>query len=601
MWEPMDEAEESRVAVAPPPRVCPTCQSKGFAVSVLGPQYCEFCDGTEGGNPQTATERLGAAPTRKVNGRPALDLPVRATPPPPVLYDTHGLDFSAVDVRPTIHIGEAPALPTPPAPRPLVFDAVQESAITACDTTLFTNISGTAGVGKSEVAKAILMRHAGVVLAATTGIASVNLGEGTTINALLRYFNTRDLVSKYTDGILQATLRKLRRIGVQRILIDEKSMLAGQQLTPLVRAVREVNEGGIYKLDEAYQALADEEELPSDQRDLPPIGITLVGDFGQLPPVPDEEEVRDATTGETKLRKLPVSFAFESPEWPLFADHTTRLETIYRQDAKDFVAALHAIRAGLIVPALQFFDASRFSDTQDDHFDGTTIFAKNDAVERYNQLRLDALAGSPMTMRAVRVGKQRGDWAPKNIPDQLTLKEGALVMVLANKREYEDDHDDRGTLVYTNGDLGTLRGVKGVGWVVTLQRTGQEVVVTPVRRENTIPLEPGRRKELRAAFEAGTGPDPQEVITEKGKGKNEIVGTITYMPLRAAWGCTVHKTQGLTLDRVQVNLRDYFFAQPGMLFVALSRCRTAEGLRIVGNQKGFTERVRIEPRVQAWL
>lgn len=92
-----------------------------------------------------------------------------------------------------------------------------------------------------------------------------------------------------------------------------------------------------------------------------------------------------------------------------------------------------------------------------------------------------------------------------------------------------------------------------------------------------------------------------EVITEKGKGRSEIIGTLDYMPLRAAYGCTVHKTQGLTLTSVQVNLRDPFFRQPGMLFVALSRCQTAGGLRIVGDQRGFVERIKIEPRVQPWL
>jgi ATP-dependent exoDNAse (exonuclease V) alpha subunit len=106
---------------------------------------------------------------------------------------------------------------------------------------------------------------------------------------------------------------------------------------------------------------------------------------------------------------------------------------------------------------------------------------------------------------------------------------------------------------------------------------------------------------LVAAVRAGTIPSIEEVITEKGKGKSEIVGVITYMPLRAAYGCTVHKTQGLTLDRVQVNIRDPFFRQPGMLFVALSRARTIEGLRIVGDQRGFIERCRIDPRVQPWL
>lgn len=471
---------------------------------------------------------------------------------------------------------------------PIVYDALQQKAIDDCGTCQYTNISGTAGVGKTFVAKEIIRQHEGMVLAATTGIASVNLGEGTTINSLLRYFDTKSLIDAYTAGYLQATLRKLRRAGIQRILIDEKSMLSGQQLTPIARAVREVNEGGIYALESVGIGENDDDSdpLPSRDSDLPPLGITLVGDFGQLPPVPDT----DQRTG----KKIPVQFAFESPEWPIFAEHTTRLETIYRQEAKAFVAALHAIRAGRVNEALDFFTADKFSDIMDDEFEGTTIFAKNDAVERYNLLRLDRLAGASMRFKTVRQHKQRGDW--KQVPDELILKEGALVMILANKRVYEDDEDDRGSLIYANGDLGTLVGTRGSGWLVTLQRTGSNVIVFPVTRENTIPLEVGRRKELKAA-----GADLASVISEQGKGKSEVVGRITYMPLRAAYGATVHKTQGLSLDHIQANIRDPFFSQPGMMFVALSRARTMEGLRIVGNQRGFVERCKIEARVQKWL
>jgi len=473
-----------------------------------------------------------------------------------------------------------------PAPKPITLDAQQQKAIADCREHLYTNISGTAGVGKTFVAREVA-KQPGTVLAATTGIASVNLGEGTTINALLRYFNTDSLKDSYTSGHLQSVIRKLRRAGVQRILIDEKSMMAGQQLTYIARAVREVNEGGIYALESVGVGENEDDPypLPRDDRDLPHIGVTLVGDFGQLPPVPDED---------ANGKKIPIQYAFDSPEWPAFAGHTTTLQTIYRQDAKDFVAALHAVRKGQVTQALEFFTAGRFSALMDDGFVGSTIFAKNDAVDRHNMLCLDKLAGAPMVARSIRTGKQRGDW--KLVPDELRLKEGALVMILANRRIYDDDDDEKGQMIYANGDLGELVGKMGTGWMVKLQRTGVAVPVLPVRRENTVPLEPGRRKELKES-----GANLQEVITEKGKGRSEIIGTITYMPLRAAYGCTVHKTQGLTLDSVQVNIRDPFFRQPGMLFVALSRARTAEGLRIVGDQRGFIERCRIEPRVQPWL
>lgn len=476
---------------------------------------------------------------------------------------------------------------------PVILDPAQEQAINACSGDSFTDISGTAGVGKTFVAKEIVKRHPGVVLAATTGIASVNLGEGTTINSLLKYFDTRSLQESYMNGSLKSILNKHRRAGVLRILIDEKSMMHGAQLTAITRAVREVNEGGVYALEGVGvgENEDDPNPLPSSANDLPPMGITLVGDFGQLPPVPDE----DPLTG----KKLPIEFCFDSPEWPLFAANRSILTKIFRQDAQDFVGALHAIRKGNVLQALQFFNPTRFSAATDDSFEGSTIFAKNDQVERYNLLRLDKLPGAPLIAKAIRIGKQRPDW--KLVPDTLVLKENALVMILANRREYEDEFDERGRLIYANGDLGTIVGVRGTAWMVKLHRTGGVVPVYPIRRENTIPLEPGRRKELKAMLANGQITSLADKITENGKGKSEIIGTIDYMPLRAAYGCTVHKTQGLTLDNVQVNIADPFFRHPGMLFVALSRARTAEGLRIIGSQTLFKDRCKIEPRVQPWL
>lgn len=503
----------------------------------------------------------------------------------------HGIldDGEPLTHRPGEYMGISREVAPPPATTPTL-DPLQQQAITHARDHLFTNISGTAGVGKTYVAREIIAQadEGSVILAATTGIAAVNLGEGTTINAALKYFDTASLQTAYTAGYLQQQVRKLRRSGVRRILIDEKSMMNGDQLTYIVRAVREVNSGEIASLETV--GAGDDDfiaERAAADRDLPPIGITLVGDFGQLPPVPDTDE----KTG----KKLPVKFAFDSPEWGVFAEHTTTLSKIYRQDAEDFIRALHAVRKGDVRGALEFFTVDRFTSTMDDQFEGTTIFAKNNEVDRYNLLRLDSVTGTKLSFPATRLGKQRGDW--KQIPDELILKEGALVMILANRRTPRDEDGNEGEIVYANGDLGTLmgRGQSGL-WTVRLQRNNRDVQIYPVTRENVIPLEPGRRKELKEQ-----GVDVTTKITEQGKGKSEIVGTITYMPLRAAYGCTVHKTQGLTLDNVQIKIGDPFFQHPGMLFVALSRARTAEGLRVIGGQKGFIERIKIEPRVQPWL
>jgi hypothetical protein len=457
----------------------------------------------------------------------------------------------------------------------------QAAALEICRTAPFVNLSGTAGVGKTTVARQ-LAADEGVVLAATTGIASINLGEGTTINALLRYFDTDSLKEMHLHGMLAARLRSLRRTGTQTIVIDEKSMLNGDQLTYIVRAMDEINDTTSY--DASLEA--DEDARPAGKA-LAPMRLILVGDFGQLPPVPDKDPVTQKNQG--------VKYAFDSPEWGRFAAQTVTLQQIRRQDSQPFIRALQAIRKGAKQEALEFFSAhGRFHGAMDDHFEGTTIFARNDAVERYNQLRLDVLTTPVRTHQAVRTGKQRGDW--KLIPDQLTLKEGALVMILANRRVYADDEDEQGTLIYANGDLGVLRSTDQnlfTGWSIELQRGGV-VQVLPITRHNLIPLEVGRRKELTQLYGA-------EGAKARIDGKKEIIGSVSYMPLRCAYGCTVHKVQGLTLDSVQVNLRDPFFRQPGMLFVAMSRARTMEGLRIIGDQRGFAERITLNQRVIPWL
>jgi len=477
------------------------------------------------------------------------------------------------------HIQAPSDIQAPPLPEPvpeaeiiLVPDAEQEAAMEEIQKHLFVDVSGTAGVGKTFLARTLAERMAGLVLTSTTGIAAVNLGEGQTINSLIGYYNTDSLREMFTMGFLQTILRRRRKAGLRRILLDEKSMLDGHQLTFLTRAIDEANQNKSLE-DIGVSFENEEDERANSGKDLPPLGLILVGDFGQLPPV-----------------KAP--FAFESAEWKRYAEHRVILKTIKRQTDRPFIEALHAIREGDTVKAMQYFTADKFSDHTDQMFDGTTIFAKNDAVDRYNTLRLDACAGDTVEFTSTRWGKTDPDW--KNIPERLAIKTQARVMILANRRTMGLDEDGPGQMIYCNGDAGTLEDVQGEGAralaFVRLDRTGCVVPVKFVTREVLLPLEPGRRKELRESGQM-----------DKIKDKYEIAGALTYMPLRLAWGTTCHKSQGLSLDRVQVNFRDSFFGQAQMMFVALSRARTPGGLRLVGSQSGFVQRINTNPAIRPWL
>jgi ATP-dependent DNA helicase PIF1 len=76
---------------------------------------------------------------------------------------------------------------------------------------------------------------------------------------------------------------------------------------------------------------------------------------------------------------------------------------------------------------------------------------------------------------------------------------------------------------------------------------------------------------------------------------------VEYYPMRLAYASTCHKSQGLSLDRAQVDFRNPFFGANSMLYVSLSRVRTFEGLRIVGNKETFVARCKVDPKVTRWL
>lgn len=430
----------------------------------------------------------------------------------------------------------------------------------------FTFLCGAAGSGKTFATRAWAEDTHGVELVATTGIAALNLG-GTTINGLLGYFDTRALEEQYVNGRLTAKLGALWRAGLRRICLDECSMLSGDQLTYLVRAIEEVNGRG-FVLDRVDDVDEDGRAASGG------LGLTLIGDLAQLAPVKEP-------------------YPFESSEWGRFAAHTQTLTEIRRQADPDFIAALRACRRGEGDRALEYF-RDRLQRDVLHPYDGPTLLATNAAVDRLNRLRLSQASGREIVWEHTRHGEQRSEWGnPEKppytwgIPPRLHLKIGARVMILANARQYGTK-----AFVYVNGDLGTIVDGDAYTATVRLNRTGQEVRVAQVRREKLIPADGARRKELRALGQ-------EDQISENGR--QEIVGWVQYLPLRLAYASTVHKAQGLSLDQVQVSLAEHFFTTCGMLYVALSRARTAEGLRIVGTPKQFVERCTVDPKLTEWL
>lgn len=417
---------------------------------------------------------------------------------------------------------------------------------------LYGYLRGDAGTGKSYLARKYAELCDDGMLIATTGIAAVNIG-GTTINSALRYYDTASMQLEYEFGRITAALGQLAESGIRRLVVDEISMMDGRQLDILALALDDINE-----------RRAD--------RNLDPIGVWLTGDFAQLPPVGVNDKNRKPGDGP------PPIYAFQAQHWKRWAENTLTLTQIRRQADPDFIRAIQQVRTG-DKAAVDYFRPF-ISMKEDANFNGTTILAKNDEVDRYNKVRMLQIHAPEEVFVAHRTGAQKdqpSEW--KNIPDTLALKPGCLVMILANKKYLGSTE-----IMYANGDLGTYLGKIGDNFArVKLQRTGQEVTVSMIDRER---LKPGTPRSQRRKEEI-----PQEFI----------LASITYMPLRVAYASTVHKSQGLSLDNIQVMINSQFWMSAGMLYVGLSRARTPQGIKIVGTVDQFAARIRANPIIKEWL
>lgn len=411
-------------------------------------------------------------------------------------------------------------------------------------------ITGAAGTGKTyQVREKIANDPKEGMLCATTGIAGVNLGT-VTINSLLRYFDTESLINAFVSGRLVTRLAKIAT-SVRNLYIDEVSMMPAEQLDTLYEAVREANQ----------RKAVLKSKNPTG------LGLVLVGDLCQLPPI--------------KARWI-----FEADCWSAFDAGTERLEKNWRQGDGALLEAINHLRGGRGSEGAELLRSTNadFSSALDLHFPGTTVMAKNDEVDRFNWQALQRVRGEKFVINSRRwhISRPPGEWS--HVPPKLELKIGAYVMILAN--------DTRG-FSYANGDCGLIVGRGKSAIQVRLARNDSVVDVGLVtRRVHTV--DPDECKGI------ATNPTWGQPYFDE-QAEKYVVGAVEYLPLRLAWASTVHKSQGLTLDRVQLDLRNHFFSSPAMTYVAVSRCRTPEGLRIIGDEKLLATRCRIDPRVERWI
>lgn len=351
----------------------------------------------------------------------------------------------------------------------------------------FHFLTGAGGTGKTFL---IRQRAADnpryIALASTTGIAAVNLG-GRTINSVLGYFDTKSLRKSWEEGRLQYKLRMVRQ-NKEVLGIEECSMLPAEQLDLIVNAVDEIN----------------------NDRSGKQLGVHLIGDFAQLPPVSTDREKSE--------------FCFKADCWPRFEASVEKLTKIWRQDNPDFIKAINFARVGDGNSAVTWLlDCGvRFEDKIDNWFEGTSLIAVNNEVDFYNTRRLNQLNTPMIRTMSVISGTPLAEWK-KLIPLELRVKENAYVMILSN---------DIPNFNYVNGDTGWIRGYdsKKDSFQVELKRTGVCVTIKRIKRLNLTDRAPNSEY-----FKPGFSPYVDQMSGDW------VVGEISYHPLRLAYASTVHK------------------------------------------------------------
>lgn len=384
-------------------------------------------------------------------------------------------------------------------------------------------LTGKAGTGKTTFLRRLqetLPKR--MVVVAPTGIAAINAG-GVTIHSFFQlplspYIPDGNHLAQ--SGFYRVSNEKQRLIrSIDLLVIDEISMVRADLLDSVDYVLRKYRD-----------------------RTQPFGGVQLlfIGDLYQLPPVVVEEEWKLLS------RYYDSPYFFSSKSLQQTTMLTIELQQVYRQKDVNFLNLLEKIRTNqadeTVLNTLNGRYIPDFIPPADTDY--IYLTTHNHIANSINEEKLAALPGKNYTFSAEVSGNFPTLAQPTD--DQLHLKVGAQVMFVKN--------DSTGQGRYYNGMIGEVTAIDShCVWVKSKQ---DDTMIETLREtwNNT----------------------KYTLNDETGEIKEEIEGSFKQYPLRTAWAITIHKSQGLTFDHAIIDAQQAF--SHGQTYVALSRCRTLEGM-----------------------
>lgn len=366
-------------------------------------------------------------------------------------------------------------------------------------------------------------------------------GSGKThvLNSYIQYLKSHavDVAVTASTGIASThlggmTIHSWSGLGVKDFLTDrdiddmmQKSYLYKRFEKTKVLVIDEVSMLHHFRLDLIEWICR---QMKHNERPFGGMQVILCGDFFQLPPV---------TRGEV----VESEFAYKAESFLASKFTICYLSEQHRQKDNTYLSILNEIRQNKVTNRTVDLLKDRINKDIGHLGEYTRLYTHNIDVDSVNKRYLDMISGTSKKYEMESKGSSGLVETLKKSclsPYELELKVGARVMFTKNHPEGQ----------YVNGTLGVIKEFNNYGDPIVLTNSGMEIQVSPQSWK----------------------------IEEEGKVKAEI----SQIPLRLAWAITVHKSQGMSLDAMEVDLSKSFVK--GMGYVALSRVRSLEGVRLIG-------------------